>query len=185
MLWLGRIVPRKRLDLFLDGSALAIRRGTDLRLTIVGGIGFVRGYERLIVEFPFPARLEWIKGVARSEVPALLRRHDVLAQPSDEEDFGSSVAEAQACGLPVIVGLTNGNADYLCSRDIHLRDDRTETFTAALREMAARRAEGRWGMASESRNLAEDKFDLQRVAGWFTEILEMVAGRSRTSVVSA
>ena len=42
----------------------------------------------------------------------------MLAQPSDEENFGSSVAEAQACGLPVIVGATNGNADYLCGRDI-------------------------------------------------------------------
>ena len=43
-LWLGRIVPRKRLDLFLAGSELAIRQGVDLRLTIVGGVGFIPGY---------------------------------------------------------------------------------------------------------------------------------------------
>jgi glycosyltransferase involved in cell wall biosynthesis len=36
--WLGRIIPRKRLDLFLDGAALAIREGVDVRLTLVGGV---------------------------------------------------------------------------------------------------------------------------------------------------
>lgn len=176
VLWLGRIVPRKRLDLFLDGAALAIRDGIDVRPTIVGRVGFVRGYEKMIAAFPFRDRLEWIEAIARSEVPALLRRHDVLAQPSDEENFGSSVAEAQACGLPVIVGQANGNADYLCSRDIHLRDDRPETFAAALGEMAARKAEGGEGAVSKSRRLAERQFDLERVAGRLTEILETAAG---------
>ena len=145
--WLGRIVPRKRLDLFLEGSALAIREGIDLRLTIVGGIGFIPGYDKMIEAFPFRERLTWKKAIPRQEVPSLLRAHDVLVQPSDEEDFGSSVAEAQACGLPVIVGLTNGNADYLCSRDIHLKDDRPKTLAAALREMSSRKAQGRWGDA--------------------------------------
>jgi glycosyltransferase involved in cell wall biosynthesis len=106
VLWAGRIVPRKRLDLFLEGAARAIERGLDVRLTIVGPVGFVSGYERLINEFQYPERLEWIRGVPRREMPAIMRRHDVLAQPSDEENFGSSVAEAQACGLPVIVGAT-------------------------------------------------------------------------------
>ena len=106
--WLGRIVPRKRLDLFLDGAALAIRKGIELRLTIVGGVGFIQGYEKMIEAFPFRDRLTWKKSVPRKEVPQLLHAHDLLVQPSDEEDFGSSVAEAQACGLPVIVGQTNG-----------------------------------------------------------------------------
>ena len=185
VLWLGRIVPRKRLDLFLDGAALAIRQGIDVRLSIFGGVGFIPGYESLVKTFPFPDRLEWSEGIARSEVPAMLRRHDVLAQPSDEENFGSSVAEAQACGLPVIVGRTNGNADYLCARDIHLRDDRPETFAAALREMAARKAEGRWGAASESRKLAEDRFSVEGVALQLMQVLRSVADRSCGKVVLA
>ncbi len=99
------------------------------------------GYQNLIKAFPFPDRLTWIQSPPREKVPELLHGQDVLAQPSDEENFGSSVAEAQACGLPVIVGTTNGNADYLCSRDIHLSDDRPETFATALQEIARRRGE--------------------------------------------
>ena len=174
VLWLGRIVPRKRLDLFLDGAVLAIRGGMDVRLSVVGEVGFVRGYEKLIAAFPYPDRLEYRAGIARREVPALLRRHDVLAQPSDEENFGSSVAEAQACGLPVIVGRTNGNADYLCSRDFHLRDDRPETLAAALGELVRRKKRGDLGAPAESRQLAEERFRLERVAGRLTEILESV-----------
>jgi glycosyltransferase involved in cell wall biosynthesis len=178
-LWLGRVVPRKRLDLFLDAAALAIRSRVDLRLTIVGGVGFVPGYERLIEAFPFPERLQWTKFLPREEVPALLHRHDLLAQPSDEENFGSSCAEAQACGLPVIVGATNGNADYLCSRDLHLTDDRPETLSRAFAEFARRKCEGAWGDPLESRRCAEQYFDLNLVTDQLLATLrENARGRS-------
>ncbi len=173
--WLGRIIPRKRLDLFLTGTALAIRQGIDVRLTIIGGIGFIPGYDKLIRAFPFPDRLRWEMGIPRERVPALLHGHDVLIQPSDEENFGSSVAEAQACGLPVIVGSTNGNADYLCSRDIHLRDDRPETLAEALSELSLRKVQGRWGEPAASREYAERYFSLERVTAALSKILENAA----------
>ena len=47
------------------------------------------------------------------EVPALLREATVLVQTSENENFGSSVAEALACGTPVVVGPSNGTADYI------------------------------------------------------------------------
>ena len=174
-LWLGRIVPRKRLDLFLDGAALAIKSGVNLRLTITGGVGFIPGYEKLIEAFPYPDRLIWHRFLSRDKVPALLKEHDVLAQPSEEENFGSSVAEAQACGLPVIVGATNGNADYLCPRDIRLADYRPETFAAALADFARRLD---IGDPRESRHCAEDHFRLDRVADKFASILRSSASLS-------
>jgi len=167
VLWLGRIIPRKRLDLFLRGVELAIRQGLRVKATIVGSTGFIPGYEKMIEAFPFPDRLRWIKALPRTEVPALLHQHDILVQPSDEENFGSSVSEAQACGLPVIVGHTNGNADYLCTRDLHLADDRPETLAQALTHMArATVAE-----PQVSRALAESCFDLQQITTQLTTIL--------------
>lgn len=177
-LWLGRIIPRKRLDLFLDAAALAIRGGTDLKLSIIGGVGFVPGYEKLIREFPFPERLKWEPFVARENIPAIIHCHDVLVQPSEEENFGSSVAEAQACGLPVIIGKTNGNADYLCPRDIHLPDERPETLSAAFSELARRKQEGRLADQHESRNCALKHFSREVVVDHLIKILqEVAAGR--------
>jgi glycosyltransferase involved in cell wall biosynthesis len=172
VLWLGRIVPRKRLDIFLDGADHAIKRGVDLSLTIVGSVGLISGYETMIRSFPHPDRVERLDRIDRSQVSALLGRHDVLAQPSDEENFGSSVAEAQACGLPVIVGRTNGNADYLSARDIHLHDEKVETFADALFEMWQRKTSGRLGEPKKSRLVAEKYFHIDRVTDSLIRILE-------------
>jgi glycosyltransferase involved in cell wall biosynthesis len=174
LLWLGRIIPRKRLDLLLDGADIAIRQGLDLRVTIVGRVGFVPGYERLIDKWPHRDRLQWIQTVARTEVPELMHRHDLLVQPSEEEDFGSSVAEAQSCGMPVIVGRTNGNADYLCARDIRLPDYSPESLASALREMASRRQTKQWGDPMISRRVAERHFSINSVTDRLIEILEGV-----------
>lgn len=169
-LWLGRIVPRKRLDLFLSAAELAVSRGCDLRLTIAGDTRMVCGYEKLIRAFSYPERLVWRKHVPRDEVPELIRGHDLLIQPSEEEDFGSSVAEAQACGIPVIVGSTNGNRDYLSPRDIVLGVDSAEALCEAMRAVAARREEA--DAAAVSRQTAEHFFAIDRVAARMMEILE-------------
>jgi len=181
VLWLGRIVPRKRLDLFLDGAAQAIKQGIDIRLTIVGAVGFIPGYEALLQAFPYPERLQYRQRIDRTEVPALLAQHDVLAQPSVEEDFGSSVAEAQACGLPVIVGHTNGNSDYLSSRDMHLADEGVDTFAGALTEMYRRKKCGKWGDPAISRAVAEANFHIDRVTAELIRILELVQARNQTA----
>jgi glycosyltransferase involved in cell wall biosynthesis len=175
VLWLGRIVPRKRLDIFLSGAAQAVDQGADLKLTLVGTIGFIPGYDQMIRAFPYPARLERHDQVDRNDVPQLFHQHDVLAQPSDEENFGSSVAEAQACGLPVIVGHTSGNADYLSPRDIHLTDERIETFRDTLVEMWRYKISGKLGCPRISRLAAEQHFNIDRVTDDLIRILESSA----------
>jgi glycosyltransferase involved in cell wall biosynthesis len=180
VLWLGRIVPRKRIDIFLDGACQAIKRGVDLKLTVVGSVGLIAGYESMIRSFPYPDRLERLERINRTEVPALFDRHDVLAQPSDEENFGSSVAEAQACGLPVIVGHTNGNADYLSPRDVHLADERAETFAEALVEMHQRKMSGNLGEPAASRSVAEKNFHIDRVTDGLISLLETIAAAAHS-----
>ncbi len=169
-LWLGRIVPRKRLDLFLGAATLAISQGIDLRLTIAGDVRMISGYEKEIATFPHPAKLVWKKHVPREEVPGLIRQHDLLVQPSEEEDFGSSVAEAQACGIPVIVGPTNGNRDYLGPRDLVLSQNSAESLCEALVAISSRREPP--DAASASRQTAETHFSLDSVADRLLEILE-------------
>ena len=108
-----------------------------------------------------------------------MRCHDVLAQPSDEENFGSSVAEAQACGLQVIVGATNGNADYLCERDIHLSDDRPETYARALATMCRRQELNTGDDFLESRRVAEAHFHIDRVVKRLMMVLDTALTHSR------
>lgn len=113
MLWIGRIVPRKRLDLFLDAGAQLIHSGVRLGLKVIGNYPFARGYHKLIEDFPFPDRLTYIAHLRREDLRLHMQRASVLVQPSEEENFGSSVAEALACGTPVVVGPSNGTGDYI------------------------------------------------------------------------
>jgi glycosyltransferase involved in cell wall biosynthesis len=115
ILWVGRTVPRKRLDLFLDACEVLIQAGEAVQITVVGGFGRFSGYKKLIDEFQFryPGRLKYLTHVERDAVIPLIQSAAVLVQPSEDENFGSSVAEALACGTPVVVGPTNGTGDYI------------------------------------------------------------------------
>jgi glycosyltransferase involved in cell wall biosynthesis len=113
LLWVGRIVPRKRLDLFLDAGAHLLRSGVSVTLTVVGGFPFAQGYRELVAGFPFPDRLTYLPHLSRDDVRGRMQRAAVLVAPSEEEDFGSSVAEALACGTPVVVGPSNGTREYI------------------------------------------------------------------------
>ncbi len=171
VLWLGRFVPRKRLELFLNGLAEAIRGGIDAQAVVVGESAFVPNYERLLDDFPYPERLQHTFRLPRNLVPELMATCDVLAQPSDEENFGSSVAEALACGMPVVVGRTNGTADYMCERSIQLTDDHAATFAEAIAHLDAAKREGRLADPTPSRSMAERHFAPSEVTRRLEEVL--------------
>jgi len=108
----------------------------------------------------------------------MLAEVDVIAQPSEEENFGSSVAEALACGVPVIVGATNGTGDYVCDRSVRLVDDRHETFAEALVYFARLKRSGELRDREPSRRAAEQSFEPAVVIDRLESILELASKRS-------
>jgi glycosyltransferase involved in cell wall biosynthesis len=165
-LWLGRIVPRKRLDLYLEAAALAARN--PVHCVIAGTSTMIGGYDSLIDSFRERVRIERLAHIPRQDVPSLFARCHVLAQPSEEENFGSSVAEAQACGLPVIVGPTNGNADYLGPHDICMEDATPEALARACARIAKRAAD-----PAASHAFAKHAFDPARLSAQLADFLAM------------
>lgn len=163
VLWLGRIVPRKRLDLFIAGIELAMSRGVNIAACIVGGFGFAGGLRRLLVESSAKRAITYTPTIPRHETVHRLRQADVLCQPSDDEDFGSSVAEAQMCGTPVIVGHTNGTGDYICPKSIQLADDTPATLADAFEVMWTRKQRGELLDVPLTRRHAEAQYDVRRI----------------------
>lgn len=175
LLWLGRFVPRKRLRLFLDALAIAIREGCDVEAWVVGQSGFVPNYEVLINGFEFAERLKHWPSLPRADIPSLIADVDVLVQPSDEENFGSAVAEALACGIPAIVGATNGTGDYLCDRSVRLTDDGPETLAKLIFDFAIKKSEGILADRKPSRIAAERYFEPRRIAEGLDNLLALAA----------
>ncbi|HBJ39136.1 MAG TPA: hypothetical protein DDZ51_31195 [Planctomycetaceae bacterium] len=175
LLWLGRFVPRKRLDLMLAGLEAAIRDGCDVELWVVGQSGFVPNYERLLDKFRYSDRIKHWGYLSRETVPDIIHDVDVMVQPSDDENFGSSVAEALACGVASIVGATNGTGDYVCERSIRLDDDQPQTLARAIMEMSQRKKLGLLEDPAPSRAAAEANFSPKSVCLRLEAILKLTA----------
>ena len=171
-LWLDRCDPRKRLDLLLEAYVLLLKERQDVRLKIFGRIGYAEGYKKLIDNFKFPEYLAYKPHIDRLKVPELMSSCDVLTQPSEGENFGCSVAEALSCGLPVIVGSTNGTKDYISSSsfvfDEYTPESLKETMLKAIEAVEQRRKE----LALDARKTAEQNFDISKIVDRFETIFQ-------------
>jgi len=181
-LWLGRIDPRKRLDLLLEAYALLLKERQDVHLKIFGGLRHTKGYKQLIDSFEFPEHLDYQPSISREQVPDLFRACDILIQPSEGENFGSSVAEALCCGVPVILGATNGTKEFtspLCSFifEQYTPEALKQTMVQALDALAQSPTE----IALNARQTAEKNFLMDRVIDDLEEIFQDALSLSPSS----
>jgi len=171
LLWLGRIVPRKRLDLFLDAAEILIARGLNLRVTVIGGFPFARGFQKLIDRFRYPQRMNYAASIDRREVRALMQTVDVVVQPSESENFASTPAEALACGVPVVLGPTNGTRDYTDGAAIVFDRYDAASVADAVNQMLDLIRQNPKEVADRSRAAAERHFQLAGIVDQLEAIL--------------
>ncbi len=97
----GRLVPQKRVDRFIDVLAMARRQAPELFGLIVGdGPEGDRLRSHARANGLFEQDLVFLG--RRDDVPAVLRHAHVLAMTSDHEGFPNVLLEAMAGRLPVI-----------------------------------------------------------------------------------
>lgn len=110
-LYVGGTIPRKGIDVLLDGYTRTFTRSDDVALIIkdFGTNTFYRGqnYVEQIRWFQQQPEVPEIIYIAdeldEQQMNALYRACHVLVHPYRGEGFGLPIAEAMACGLPVIV----------------------------------------------------------------------------------
>jgi glycosyltransferase involved in cell wall biosynthesis len=156
LVFVGRIVPIKRLDLLLRALALALAREGEPRLRLaLAGDGEERpGLERQAADLGVAAEVRFLG--YRRELRPLFAAADVAVLSSDNEGTPVSLIEAAAAGLPAVATDVGGVHEVVGEETGALvpRGD-AGAFAAALVCMAAdpdrRRACGR---AARSRALA-------------------------------
>ncbi|QZY51810.1 glycosyltransferase [Leucobacter tenebrionis] len=144
LLTVGRIVPRKGMDLAVRAIPLLRELGfDDVELEIIGSGDAVGGrdaeLERLAAlaeELGVADRIHLRGQVARDRMPALLRSADAVICAPWYEPFGIVPLESMACGTPVIAaavgGLRDSVVDGITGLHVPPRDP------AAIAEAAAR-----------------------------------------------
>ena len=107
LLFLGRIHPMKGCDLLVRAFAATAGAQADLDLVVVGPdqLGWQAGLARLADRLGVGHRIHWL-GYWAASLPCkwgAFRAAEAFILPSHWESFGLAVAEALACGTPVLI----------------------------------------------------------------------------------
>jgi len=110
-LFVGRLVPAKRLDVLVDALITVKARVPELQVVLAG-----EGYERPALEDRLRTldAAGWItvKGyVHLDELVSLYRQAWVVTSASGHEGWGMTITEAAACGTPAVVSDIAGHRD--------------------------------------------------------------------------
>jgi glycosyltransferase involved in cell wall biosynthesis len=105
VLFMGRIHPKKGCDLLLQGFAQAFAGAPEWRLLMVGPdqVGWQAELENMARGLGIADRVCWAGARMGDSKWGALAAAEVFALPSHQENFGIAVAEALACGTPVLV----------------------------------------------------------------------------------
>jgi glycosyltransferase involved in cell wall biosynthesis len=101
LLHVGSTIARKRIDALLETIAALRRVRPGVRLIRVGE-AFTAAQERHVRRLGLEDAVAVLPFVDRRVLASLYRRATLLLQPSEREGFGLPVAEAMACGTPVV-----------------------------------------------------------------------------------
>ena len=118
ILSVGRLVPRKGVDIVIDALAMLVKRGVDAELVVLGGSGGDSGADPEIVRLTKSAqasgvadRVRFTGQVDQAELPRWYRSADVVACTPWYEPFGIVPLESMGCGVPVVAAAVGGLRD--------------------------------------------------------------------------
>ena len=107
ILSVGTVEPRKNLDALLDAYLLLpteLRREHDL--VLAGPMGWAANSTSQRIRSGLPG-VKYLGYVPENDLPAITKGARVFAYPSLYEGFGFPVAQAMACGVPVVTSSTS------------------------------------------------------------------------------
>lgn len=115
IMFVGRLVWQKRVDLLLDAIRLLPPSVGPLQVMIVGDGPERPALERALRDLPRAVTVRMISSIETdAELFGRMKASRILVLPSIQEGYGLVVAEAQACGaIPLVVSHPNSAATDL------------------------------------------------------------------------
>jgi glycosyltransferase involved in cell wall biosynthesis len=112
IVFLGKLTPRKGVDVLLEAFARLRRKSAGL---IIAGndMGLGRELRRMVRRLWLQDRVRFTGLLTVPDTYHLLGDADVVAYPSRDEVFGLVPLEALLCGTPVVVGDDSGCAEIV------------------------------------------------------------------------
>ena len=127
---------KKGLDVLLKALSTIQQ---DYMLHIGGNDPDLKTYQELTVHYGIDQKCVWHGAVAREQVPLFFSRLHFFVSASRFESFGMAIAEAMACGLPVVSTESGGPTDFVTdSNGVLIPVNDPDALKSALERMMDR-----------------------------------------------
>lgn len=179
VLFLSRLHPKKGLDILIEAFSCVLRVLADARLVIVGppAPGYGKRIDQMLREYGIEESTVVAGELRGQDKWAAYQAADVFVLPSRSENFGIVVAEAMACGVPVVVSretpweeVETRKAGFWVNLDV---DEIAQAILIVLENRRLAAEMGRNGQA-----LVRERYTWDRIAERMLKVYEnILAGR--------
>jgi glycosyltransferase involved in cell wall biosynthesis len=170
VVFVGRVVPIKRLDVMLRAVAAAARQNTAIHLAVVGDGEIRADLERQAAALSVADRVHFLG--YRQDLPRLFAAGDLAAVSSDNEGTPVSLIEAGAAGLPGVGTDVGGVSEVITEETGELVPPRDpDALAGAIARFAA--DDGRRRRAGDAaRERVLQRYSAQRLVGDISGLYE-------------
>ena len=175
LLWVGRLVYQKGLDILI--KSLAGLKSMPWTLNLVGDGSHRPELERMAVEHGIAERIEFMGWLDRDVLFQYFKKANLFVFPSRHEGMPNAILEAMACGLPVIATQISGNEDLIHHGEngLLVPTEDPMALREALRTLLLD-AERRKQMGFASRARVESSYAWEKVAMQYLALMHDVIG---------
>ena len=171
-LFLGRLHPKKGCDILLDAFARIRDRSTSLILAGPDQIGWEAELRRQIARLNIGDRVVFTGMLQSALKQGAFASADAFVLPSHQENFGISVVEALAVGVPVLISSrVNIWREVEADRAGYVDSDDVEGATRLLQRWIDAPPTEREAMRQKARQCFARRFEINRAVDSLLQIL--------------
>jgi len=183
LLFMGRIHPKKGCDLLIEAFASVRREDPECRLVIAGPdqMGMHSQLMALARRTQVADRISWTGMISGDIKQGAIEAAEAFILPSHQENFGIVVAEALACGKPVLISnkvniwreIEQDGAGLVANDDL----DGTRWLLRTWLQMSAG---DKQLMSARARESFLNRFEIRRSAQSVIDVLSPLVGGAST-----
>lgn len=175
MLFVGRIVYQKGLDLLLQALSQLGRQ--DWELDLVGDGPGLNKLKQQSQRLNIADRVHFAGWLSREQLPAALAAANLFVYPSRHEGMPNAVLEAMASGLPVLATRIAGNEELVTQETgVLVPSDDPDALRSAL-ETLLPDAAGRERMGAAARKRTTAEYSWRRIAQAYLDLMRGITGK--------
>ena len=176
LLFVSRIHPKKGLENLLFAWKMVSKEFDDWHLIISGpdGLGYQKRLELLTADLGLQHRVTFTGMLSAQKKKAALSNADLFVLPTYSENFGIAIAEALACGVPVITTKGAPWKDLLTYQCGWWIENTKSTLAAALTEAMKLSDQERQIMGLRGRDLVKTKYSWDSIAEEMARVYQWI-----------